>query len=336
MELIAAERAALADHAFARRLLLERAGRVLRAFGTLPLAAGLTLRALGRPVGARSTSAVAGDDPIATARVRDSLAAPPGDGVEPHHIKAVGSLSERRLGRRRGDRHAVGRAAHVVEPSWKKRRSSPGRRRARRRCRASGRAWPRGPHAPAARASPRPARRSSRTGCGRRSSARCSARALPSTSSREKPSAVWVRSLVPNEKKSACSAIRSATKQARAARSSCRSAGASRSPRPPPRHLVDQLAHQLELLLVGDQRDHDLEQGGSRAPTASAARRSRGPASRRSRGGGRRAARRACRASGWSPPARARARACARAPRARRTARCARARSPARAPRRSG
>ena len=36
-----------------------------------------------------------------------------------------------------------------------------------------------------------------------------------STSSREKPSAVWVRSLVPNEKKSACRAIRLAMKQAR-------------------------------------------------------------------------------------------------------------------------
>jgi hypothetical protein len=36
------------------------------------------------------------------------------------------------------------------------------------------------------------------------------------TSSREKPSAVCVGSLVPNEKKSACRAIRSAAKQARA------------------------------------------------------------------------------------------------------------------------
>ena len=34
-------------------------------------------------------------------------------------------------------------------------------------------------------------------------------------SSRLKPSAVWVRSLVPKEKKSACSAIVSARKQAR-------------------------------------------------------------------------------------------------------------------------
>ena len=36
-----------------------------------------------------------------------------------------------------------------------------------------------------------------------------------SASSREKPSAVWVRSLVPNEKKSAWRAMRSAMKHAR-------------------------------------------------------------------------------------------------------------------------
>ena len=40
-------------------------------------------------------------------------------------------------------------------------------------------------------------------------------RNLPSASSREKPSAVWVRSLVPNEKKSAYSAISSARSAAR-------------------------------------------------------------------------------------------------------------------------
>src|SRR5919199_1462791 len=51
-------------------------------------------------------------------------------------------------------------------------------------------------------------------------------RNLPSTSSRENPSAVCVRSFVPNEKKSATPAMR---------------------------------AHQRELLLVRDERNHDLE-----------------------------------------------------------------------------
>ena len=85
------------------------------------------------------------------------------------------------------------------------------------------------------------------------------ARMRASTSSREKPSAVWVRSFVPNEKKSACSAIRSATKQARG--SSIIVPTAARAPRLHGlgRHAVDEPAHQLELLLVGHERDHDLE-----------------------------------------------------------------------------
>ena len=66
---------------------------------------------------------------------------------------------------------------------------------------------------------------------------------------------------MPNEKKSACSAIRSATKQARG---SSIIVPISRSTSPAALLLddaLDQLAHQLELLLVGDERDHDLDLG---------------------------------------------------------------------------
>ena len=163
------------------------------------------------------------------------------------------------------DRHAVGRARHVVEARHlRRRRSTRGRRRARRRRRASGRASPRGrPTPPGARASRRPAGRSSRTATGRRPCARCSLlRNDPSTSSREKPSAVCVRSFVPNEKKSAHLGD-PVGDEARARQLDHRADGAARCrSRRGPRSshdAVDHLAHQLELLLVGDQRDHDLE-----------------------------------------------------------------------------
>ena len=81
---------------------------------------------------------------------------------------------------------------------------------------------------------------------------------------------------MPKEKKSACSAIRLATKHARGS-----------SIIVPDRvvlaHLEpllvadpdDELAHDLELLLVVDERDHDLERAArspSRSTTAAAAR----------------------------------------------------------------
>ena len=81
-------------------------------------------------------------------------------------------------------------------------------------------------------------------------------------SSREKPSAVWVRSLVPKEKKSA-SLGDVVGQEARARQLD------HRADRVVGRVLhallvgdaLDQLAHQLELALVVDERDHDLEVG---------------------------------------------------------------------------
>ena len=83
-----------------------------------------------------------------------------------------------------------------------------------------------------------------------------------STSSRENPSAVWVRSLVPNEKKSAC-ARDQVGDEARPGQLDHR-----------PHRVVLALAHvvlvahghdqrprDLELVLVGDERDHDLGMG---------------------------------------------------------------------------
>ena len=83
-------------------------------------------------------------------------------------------------------------------------------------------------------------------------------------SSREKPSAVCVRSLVPNEKNSACCAISPAAKQARGSsiivptlepRGSNPSSAATR---------VDEVAGQLQLAGVGDERDHDLDDAARR------------------------------------------------------------------------
>ena len=76
-------------------------------------------------------------------------------------------------------------------------------------------------------------------------------------SSRLKPSAVWVRSLVPNEKKSASSAIRSACKHARG--SSIIVPTDSRVVPSSARDALDQPARELELALVGDERDHHLD-----------------------------------------------------------------------------
>src|SRR3954454_6373369 len=92
-----------------------------------------------------------------------------------------------------------------------------------------------------------------------------------SMSSRENPSAVCVRSLVPNEKKSACWAIASAMKHARGSSIIVpieTVARAPSGPAPPLRleHALDEPADQLELALVGDQRDHDLDlRAGDRA-----------------------------------------------------------------------
>ena len=95
----------------------------------------------------------------------------------------------------------------------------------------------------------------------------------PSTSSRESPIVVWVRSLVPKEKKSAWWAMWPAIRHARGSRSSSRPSTGSRS-----RlracllgdvdHVLPQLA---QLGLVGHQRDHDLDVGVFPAAAASAA-----------------------------------------------------------------
>ena len=93
-------------------------------------------------------------------------------------------------------------------------------------------------------------------------------------SSREKPSAVCVRSLVPKEKKSASRAIRSAMKQARGSSIIVPTRKSARSSSPRSADRSTSVAHELELALVGDQRDHDLELRGAarRSRTASAAR----------------------------------------------------------------
>ena len=86
----------------------------------------------------------------------------------------------------------------------------------------------------------------------------------PSTSSRENPNVIWVRSLVPNEKNSATSAISSADERG-ARRLDHRAdqvvdasiAGLGSEP------SVGDLAHpvveQRELGLGDDERDHDLD-----------------------------------------------------------------------------
>ena len=85
--------------------------------------------------------------------------------------------------------------------------------------------------------------------------------------SRENPSTVWVRSLVPKLKKSACLAILSAIRQARGkldhrpdrvvdrfrAELADRLVGG----------LVDQPPHRFELPLVVHERDHDLDAGSA-------------------------------------------------------------------------
>ncbi len=81
-------------------------------------------------------------------------------------------------------------------------------------------------------------------------------------SSREKPSAVCVRSLVPKLKKSACPAISPARAQARGSSIivpiMCPVA-------PRGGDLLDEVAHQRELAVVGDQRHHDLDLGPGHA-----------------------------------------------------------------------
>ena len=137
-------------------------------------------------------------------------------------------------------------------------------------------------------------------------------------SSREKPSAVCVRSFVPNEKKSACSAMRSACRQARGSSIIVPTEevlGMRRGPRAR-RRASTRSSEQLELALVVDERDHDLDLRPAAAAPAHRLERPAGrpgPASRRSRGAGSRGARRACRASGSSPGAPRRARALGRA-----------------------
>ena len=92
-------------------------------------------------------------------------------------------------------------------------------------------------------------------------------RNLPSASSREKPSAVCVRSFVPKEKKSACSAI-----------SSRADAGARQLDHRPDEVLdlalllgasrIGQLAQAPQLLAEADERMHDLDERRLARPLA--------------------------------------------------------------------
>ena len=249
----------------------------------------------------------------------------------------LGAVADRRLGRGHArDRHAVGRAAHVVEPGHVEEVDRLGvaavlaaDAQLQVRLLLAAR-----PTRRAARASRRRACRSSRTGCGRRSSRPGTwRRNLPSTSSRENPSAVWVRSFVPNEKKSATSAIRSATKHARGSSiivPTARSIVAVVLRRD---GLLDELAHELELLLVGDERDHDLD---LRCGTGARLHGDGGPRDRAHlhlvdlRVHDREAAAARAEHRVGLGEVMDRSRACARAARGRRFARCAPARPPAR------
>ena len=159
--------------------------------------------------------------------------------------------------------------------------------------------WRPGPaRRPARSASPRRAGRASRTGScpAHRPPGRCG-RKPPSASSRENASVICVRSLVPNEQKSASSAISSAVRAAR---------GTSiivptRMPRccPPSSldHGLGQRRSRAQLLGEADQRAHDLDASSihRRGPRG----RSPAPASRRSRDAGSPAGSRGCPASGW-------------------------------------
>ena len=84
-------------------------------------------------------------------------------------------------------------------------------------------------------------------------------------------SAVWVRSLVPNEQKSATSAISSARMHARG---SSIIVPQRYSTEAPPRDALGQLAQPCELLAEADERMHDLDerQRAGALPTAAAAR----------------------------------------------------------------
>ena len=109
-----------------------------------------------------------------------------------------------------------------------------------------------------------------------------------SMSSREKPSAVCVRSLVPNEKKSACGGDVAGAKHARGSSiivptrkpSPCAQPSSAR------RRASTSSRAARSSRLVGDERDHDLERrraAGARVHRARRRGRSRAPASRRSR-----------------------------------------------------
>ena len=182
-------------------------------------------------------------------------------------VGAEAALAQHRVGRREpGDRNPVGRARHVVDPRpTRRRRSRRGRRRARRTPRSSA---PAGScdlvRPPDGRAPRPPSGRRTRTGRPRADRARGSASRMGPTSSRLSPSVIWVRSLVPKEKKSAASAI-----------SSARSAARGRLDHGSDldvetgvvfgQHGGDLLLHppagEVELGQVDHQRDHDLDLG---------------------------------------------------------------------------
>ena len=139
-------------------------------------------------------------------------------------------------------------------------------------------------------------------------------RNFPSASSRERPSVVCVRSFVPNEKKSAYSAISSARTHARGSSiivpTGCVDARRLLGP-----HSLGQLAQPAQLFGEADERVHDLDERRVAGPLArrrGPRARSRAPASRRSPGTGARAGSRACRASGSPRAARGSAPASAR------------------------
>ena len=172
-----------------------------------------------------------------------------GTGGRPASSAAVGAARLRRpRGRPPAGPPAPGTASRTRSRARRRGRSAPtpGRRRARRRRRSSGRAGPPGPPPPrCATSRPTPSRSIDSNGeTPKMPRSRYCEKNAPSTSSREKPQPIWVRSLVPNEKNSAASAIWPAVSAARGTsiivpisvspRRRCRRSRPRRPSRPPP------------------------------------------------------------------------------------------------------
>ena len=181
----------------------------------------------------------------------------------------VSGLTERRCGKRgaarlQPGRPAPGTASRRRSPGRPRGRSgsSPGRRRARRTLRSAAPGRAARPSSTAMRTSrPTPSRSIDSNGdTPKMPSSRYREKNDASTSSRENPQPIWVRSLVPNEKNSAASAI-CAGGQRRPRHLDHRAdrGGHRRSHRAAaPRQHVGLGTHRLQLLHGADERHHDL------------------------------------------------------------------------------